>query len=184
MSKAMIVWSGVVALVVASMVSTASAVEYASEAGTSGDGIPDLIIDPVTGALSADPDGLVLATFVIDSEAGIFNGANSPVWSVNGILDADEDIQISMPINFDGRNPMTVLNDLGVGIIGASSLGSFSEADYLADLTIAYLTADGDSGFGNVIVGGGVIVPEPSSIILLGLGSLGLLFFRRRRRTA
>ena len=135
-----------------------------------------MIVNQASGALSADPDGLVLATFIIDSEAGIFTGANSPAWTISGILNADEDIQISMPINFDGTNPMTVVDDLGEGIIGASSL-NLSEADYLADLTVTFLTADGTSGVGTVIV-----VPEPSSLVLATLGVLGMLSYLRRRR--
>ena len=72
---------------------------------------------------------------------------------------------------------MTVVNDLGEGIIGASFLGSFSEADYLADLTVTFLTADGTSGVGSVIV-----VPEPSSLVLSIFGVLGMLSYLWRRR--
>ena len=72
---------------------------------------------------------------------------------------------------------MTVVNDLGEGIIGASSLSSFSEADYLADLTVTFLTADGTSGVGNVIV-----VPEPRGMVLATFGVLGMLSCLWRRR--
>lgn len=142
-------------------------------ADTPGNGVPVVIIDPATGNVTVNTDGIEIGNIVIDSAAGIFNGANSPSWDAPGAFSADIDTQISMPINFGGPG-FSGVDNLGDGVVGATPAGF----DFLADLTVSYL----DPG-GALLDGEIHIVPEPSSMILATLGVLGMLGYYWPRRS-
>ena len=138
---------------------------------TEGNSVPDVYINPFTGNITVDTDGIEIGNIVIDSAASIFNGANSPSWDAPGAFSADIDTQISMPISFGGPG-FNGTDDLGDGVVGSVP----ADFDFLADLTVSYLDPSGALLEGEVH-----IVPEPSSIVLATFGVLGLLGYLRRR---
>lgn len=145
------------------------AIDYAVEAGTPGDGILDVIINPLTGHVTVDTNGIGISGIIIDSEAGIFNGPNSPSWDIVSTFDDSFDIQIAQIYSFSEPAFYNGIDDLGVGIIGVWP----SNFDYFADLTVSY---NGEIQNGHLI-----IVPEPSSFVMLTLGCFGMMFFFRKR---
>ena len=169
-------WAGAV-VALASIVLAAGPARAAVDPGDPGDGVADLLLDPAFGSLAIDPDGLTINGYVIRSDAGIFTGApaNNLGWFTE-----DTDTSISGNMGFE----LTGMHDLGdvigpeweiidpVAAAGRSS-GGIPVNPY-DDLTFT-CTYAGQPGtyYGNLIV-----VPEPVTLGLLGLGGLALL--RRR----
>ena len=111
--------------------------------------VPDVYINPATGNVTVDTEGIEIGNIVIDSAAGIFNGANSPSWDAPGAFSADIDTQISMPISF-GEPGFNGIDNLGDGVVGATP----ANFDFLADLTVSYLDASGALLDGEIHRGG------------------------------
>lgn len=120
----------------------------------------------LAGTLMIDPDGLTINGYVIRSESGIFTGqpANNLGW-----FQEDADGQIS--------------GNMGFELIGEHSLGAVVgrlSLNPVEDLTFTY-TIQGVPG---TFVGNLAMVPEPSTLILLAMGAVGLLAYAWRTRSA
>jgi hypothetical protein len=137
--------------------------------------VADLIYDAATGELTIDPDGTTnIISYVLQTtESPGFieenHSAAGGLW--NQFVDST-DSQIGATIGLFGEVPIT--SPVNIGAVMPSGL---SEAQFQAFL----------SSHEWAIVGGGgpfdlVWVPEPSSVMLIVIGGLGLLLCDRRRR--
>ena len=143
----------------------------ASEQGTAGDGVPDVIINPFDGTVTVDFEGIDASSMLIKSEAGVFNGAPA-TW----------DAQTTFAVNTASEVSNTLL---GASMAGIHELGTIVSPqadgfDFNADLTVEFLDAANPTG--GLVAGHVIVVPEPSAWVLLGLGSLPLFMRARRRR--
>lgn len=128
-------------------------------------GVPNLIYDPATGNVALDGDGLTLTAFQLES-LGLFNPANH-------ISPGDADLEEATPsvlsyFVFSGGFTTANIGDVfpaGLDLAGLENM--LSTADYAAGL--------GSDGVFDLLV-----IPEPSSLTLVGLG--GWILFRRSRR--
>ena len=141
---------------------------YAALSGPvgTGDGNATLIYDAGTGQLAVEVPGTELSSLNIQSAASIFTG--DPAENLGGDFDNDSDDNI-FKATFGGS-------------FGSLSFGNVAQAGLSEQFVIDDLTVDGS------LAGGGTIgavdlryIPEPSTVMLLGLGLLGALIMRRRR---
>ena len=157
-----------------------------SDAGTPADGIPDVVIDPITGEAIIDPNGVPLTGFVIKSAGGalfnpiplqfvppdnpIFEGLPLASFNVTTNLKASAQAFIAA-LTPGGTGTISI--DINLGQLIAD--GQFPN---LVDLDVTYTRGDQAGIFDMDVIGA---VPEPSSIVLLLLGLAGVGMFRRRR---
>jgi len=89
-----------------------------------------------------------------------------------------------------GDNTVTIVDPghpvmQGLTSAGLSGWNSSIHSTFSTPAAAGYsVLAVGGTGTAAIIVKGGLVVPEPSSFALLGLGALGLIAYRRKRRAA
>ena len=136
--------------------------------GAEGDGQTSVIYNPGTGELSVDaPAGLELTSINIDSAGGVFTGAAAQ--NLGGSFDNDADNNVFKA---------TFGSSFGSLSFGNVAQPGLSEDVVANDLTVVgSLAGGGDLGAVDLIY-----VPEPSALVLLGLGVAGMLLTRTRKR--
>jgi len=145
---------------------------YASEAGASSDAVADIIVNSETGEVTVDLAGHTVSAIIIESASEIFNGTQ-PDW----------DTTSQFPSTLPGElgNVLFTATASGVDELGAMISAEFLGRDkefYLQDLDLNILIA---SEGGALTKGNVIVVPEPSALLLVGLGSLALVGVVRRR---
>jgi len=119
--------------------------------------------------------------------AGLFDGLGTDpdLATVNGITGAVSKIaDLSRAIRtnslaFDGSGTLFGVQTDVAGLLGTRSLVTINTLT--GAVTVVGLTVP---GLDAIVFSGDVVVPEPSSFALLGLGALGLIAYRRKRRAA
>ena len=156
-----------------SAISTTQSVSYADE--IPGNDIPKVEYHIDTGLVLLDPDGLALATVTVDFPDGLTNtffdnSPDNPLFVEFGGLipnwesgDVGEDIWGQSTIAEGYSGPMRCWAQISSGLASEDFLG------------VRYWPVAADFAQTNVTV-----VPEPATVLLLGLGGLALL---RKRRT-
>ena len=138
--------------------------------GTPGDGLASIIYDSTTGELGVDaPAGMELTSINVDSAAGIFT--RDAAENLGGSFDNDSDNNIFKA---------TFGSSFGSLSFGTVAQAGLSEDFVLGDLTtVGSLAGGGD--LGNVDL---IYIPEPSTVVLLVLGLMGVVrwFGPRPRR--
>jgi len=147
---------------------------YASEAGGANDAVADIIVNSETGEVTVDLAGHTVSAIIIESASEIFNGSE-PAW----------DTTSQFPSTLPGElgNVLFTSTAAGVDELGAVISAEFLGRDkefYLQDLDLNILIA---SEGGALTKGNVIVVPEPSTWMLLGLGSLAMVAIVRRRQS-
>jgi hypothetical protein len=140
--------------------------KYAALAGPgmAGDGQTSIIYDATNGELAVDaPAGIQLTSVNIDSAAGIFTGAAAQ--NLGGSFDNDSDNNIFKA---------TFGSSFGSLSFGNVAQPGLAENLLLSDLSVVGSLAGGGA-LGNVDL---IYVPEPSAIVLIVLGALGVIAWR------
>lgn len=145
----------------------------ATTSGSAGDGKPSITYNTATGEMAIDSNGTNgVNTFIIRSASGILNGAE-PTLPGSSFFTTNTNFEISQNF-FSPTLPANTVFSLG----NVAQTG-LSEAFLLNDLTLQ----GGLSGNPNFLFDL-QFVPEPSSALLLGLGTLALAGRRQRKQAA
>ena len=138
-----------------------------TKGGAAGDAQTSIIYNPSDGSVGVDaPAGVELTSVNIDSAGTIFTG--SPAANLGGSFDNDTDNNIFKA---------TFGSSFGSLSFGTVAQAGLSEDFVANDLTVVgSLAGGGDLGAVDLIY-----VPEPSAVVLLALGAVGLLLTGRRR---
>jgi hypothetical protein len=132
-----------------------------------GDGSASITYDPSNGAVGVEIGDAELTSINIDSASGVFTG--NPAENLGGSFDNDADNNI-FKATFGGS-----FGSLSFGTVAQAGL---SEEFVRGDLSaVGSLSGGGDLGAVDLIY-----VPEPSAVVLLGMGVLAMLGIARRRR--
>jgi len=141
---------------------------------------PNLALDPniVSIAYRVDTGGATATLLGFDTVSNFIVNGN-PIDGNAGTMQVDLPLSV-IASNFGG------LDSLGVGLsaVGYTSLQpetSSVSTFYTVNFNTGALTPVGVIGGGDVIRAISVVVPEPASLTLLGLGALSLLSRRRSR---
>jgi hypothetical protein len=136
--------------------------------GVRGDGQTTIVYNAGTGEVAVDAPGATQLTSInIDSAGRIFTGA--PAQNLGGSFDNDADNNIFKA---------TFGSSFGSLSFGNVAQAGLSQQFVLNDLTVVGSLAGGGA-LGNVDL---IYIPEPSAIVLFGLGVVALLGYVRRRR--
>jgi hypothetical protein len=152
----------------------------AAISGVAGSYYFGLLISPTGGAGTWTFSGLY-ATNLVNTTGGRFSGGNGiavPTWA-SGTTMSYEVAGWSSALGAT-FNPAWLVN-APAGLFGTSGIGSGvagGGAQSLPSLPLFGGATGIQAGF---ILGGGPIIPEPSSMALAGLGAAALLIFRRRK---
>jgi len=143
---------------------------YASEASGASDAVADVIVNSETGEVTVDLAGHTVSAIIIESASEIFNG-QQPEW----------DTASQFPSTLPGElgNVLFTSTAAGVDELGAVISAEFLGRDkefYLQDIDLNILIA---SEGGALTKGNVIVVPEPSTWLMLGLGSLLLVGWRQ-----
>ena len=132
-----------------------------------GDGQTSITYNVATGEVGVDaPAGTDLTSINIDSASGIFTG--DAAMNLGGSFDNDADNNI-FKATFGSS-------------FGSLSFGNVAQAGLSEDFVAGDLTVVGSlAGGGDLGAVDLVYIPEPSTLMLLGLGVVGVLAIRRRR---
>jgi len=133
----------------------------ASAAKGEADAVVDLIVNPETGEVCVDTNGVEITGYLISSDSGALSGEAATQFTLSE-QSADQ-IADMLP--------------LGKAFDGVHDLGSVLEGDG-SDWTLTYTLA----GQAGVFQGSVKVVPEPGTLAMLLVGGLGLLLLAVRRR--
>ena len=138
-----------------------------NKGGVEGDGQPSIVYNAETGEVGVDaPAGTDLTSINIDSAAGVFTG--NPADNLGGSFDNDADNNVFKA---------TFGSSFGSLSFGNVAQAGLSEDFVAGDLTVVgSLAGGGDLGEVDLIY-----VPEPTTMLLLGLGLVGAFVMRRRK---
>lgn len=137
-----------------------------STAGKEGDGVFTLAYYPETGNLVMENDGTAPATtFELVASEALFNTANRPS-QLTGLFDVFTGVKL---FKLDPAG----YSDLDWGPVLPTGLS--------ADDLGAKLKLSGSHLGGGALAGDLRVVPEPSSMVMIALGLLGLVSIRRKR---
>jgi hypothetical protein len=135
--------------------------------GTAHDGVVDVIVNPFSGNIKVDYDGLEALQIEIESAQGVFDGSSSPQWDMPGFIRTDTDHVISnltFGIGFEG------IDDLGDGILGEIP----PDLNLLHGLTVRVVATGGHADHHTfatfpprLMAGNVIVVPEPDRALLL-----------------
>jgi hypothetical protein len=131
--------------------------------------------DPATGEIAvAPPENTQLTSINLDSATGIFT--NAPARNLGGSFDNDMDENIFKA---------TFGSSFGQISFGNVAQPGLTEDFVLGDLSVhGSLTGGGDIGQIEIVLGRPPIVPEPSALLLMVLGLIGLLKWNRWEGTS
>jgi hypothetical protein len=140
--------------------------------GSSGNGIPDFVYNPLTGDVKFKKDGVSIGGSSRISAIQILSAGNK--LSASAALSGSYDVNAASGLAGANFNATGFADGFDLGNILPTGLTAQQLA---ADLTVSYQVL----GQGN-FAPAEIIVPEPTSLGLIGVSALGLLG-RRRRKT-
>lgn len=175
---------------VAALSGFASAGEIGTVEGVPGDGFLDFYIDLMPYGAVEDPgspgswidtDGNNINTFVLQSQQGIFDGPQDAI--LEGWFQSDNDNEISDGLGYTLDGTRYLGDIIRPQILPAlvTPPDCWTIDQFLEDLTVTYSLYNAPGIFyGDVIVT--ECIPEPSGLVLLGMGAVGLMASRWRRQ--
>jgi len=142
--------------------------QYATESTHAGDASPVVSVNAKTGNITIDYDGAEVSAVLIESQSGSFNEGASADWATNGLFITDDESLLS---NTTFTSTFSGVDDLGDGLLNTNLLAN---TDWASDVTVRFMRL-GSQTLEQAQV---VVVPEPSTLCLLLLGSIGFLLQR------
>ena len=168
-----------ISIIPSAHVASASAVSAATTIGVPGDNKIDFVYDPSTGDLKFSIDNQTLTT--TGGQASFVSSLT--IQSISGQLKGDQ-----ASAAFKGGTGVTTTANLlasaltnAPGFTEGFDIGNvlatgLTPAQLTGDLTVKYQVLNGGS-----LKAGDIVVPEPTSLALLGLGAASLLARRRTK---
>ena len=123
--------------------------------------VVDLIVNAKTGEVSVDTNGAEITGYMISSDSGALTG----------------DAATQFTLSEQTSDQIADMLPLGKAFAGVHDLGSVLDGDG-SDLTLTY-TLSGQAG---VFKGNVKVVPEPGTLVILGVGVVAFLAYTLRRR--
>ena len=145
--------------------------QYATESTHAGDASPVVTVNAKTGNITIDYDGAEVSAVLIESLSGSFNEGASADWATNGLFITDDESLLS---NTTFTSTFSGVDNLGDGLLNTDMIAN---TDWASDVTVSFMRL-GSQTLEQAQV---VVVPEPSTLCLLLLGSIGFLLQRGRR---
>jgi len=143
---------------------------------TDSGGIADLIYDPATGDVKVDASeaaGGIVTSFQLETAAGSFSPGNY-VGTTGGLGGCFKDVGADVIADSD----LTFAGFSGIRDFGNIFPARMDLAQLEAFLTTAVYTGAFGSGQQQIDL---MLIPEPATLALLGLGDLGMVLGRKRR---
>jgi hypothetical protein len=151
----------------------------------------NLLIDRATGTAFAfpalNPGTPRVDALAFDSASGIWYAADTLANTVGTLNPSTGTFSPVGPAGIDiaRYNGLDISPATGIMYLDSPAASSDPQANlYIIDKTTGMATLVGQIGNpgDNILVRGLTVVPEPSSLVLLALGAVGLLFARRRQQ--